>query len=384
MTAPAAPPPSGPKAVDQLIVALGAAVGMRSLYAARHPNVVKGVERLADAVESACLEQRTESLTFLIVGEDLVVEQRPLRKASLYHEQLVHWLTRRGVERLTLARGLDAQEAAAFVEAMATAVLPSSSPHVILGELQPLAVRGDADHAGPQPGLASDRLEGARDAFTAFRDNPKAELRRVEEIVWGLMDALSRSTRELLPLAPLKHHDEYTFVHSVNVSLMTLAQARAFGFRDETLHGVGLASMLHDIGKLNIPLEVLNKPGKLEGREWEVMQSHAELGARHLCQIHDSQPLSIVVAYEHHMRFDGKPSYPATRTPRSPSLASQMTSISDVYDAICTNRPYSAAQPRDVAIGILRKRANTWHDPVLLASFAQVVGYVPPEEEPEP
>lgn len=371
----------GPEgAVDRLIVQIGAAVSMRSLYAAGHPNVVRATERLVELVHAACAERGRDDLTFLVVGDDLVVEQRPLRKASLYHEQFARALRRRGVERLTLARGVDALECRGFVEPMATGGTPASTTHVIVGCLELRAQAGEAGPAGTPEPLSGDSLAAARDAFTELRSDKRAGLRRLEEVVWGLMDVLSRTTREILPLAPLKHHDEYTFVHSVNVSLLTLSQARAFGIQGDTLHAIGLAALLHDIGKLKIPLAVLNKPGKLEDEEWRVMRSHAELGARHLCGMEGAQPLSIVVAFEHHLRFDGQPSYPVLREPRRPTLASQMTAIADVYDACSTTRPYSQAVSRQAAIGLLRRRAGTWHDPLLVANMAQIVGVAPEDE----
>jgi HD-GYP domain-containing protein (c-di-GMP phosphodiesterase class II) len=230
---------------------------------------------------------------------------------------------------------------------------------------------------GSTPGatelVSPDRLAEARQAFTAFRGDARKGLEPLSGMVWGLIDGLTNASRELLPLAPLKDYDEYTFVHSVNVSLLTLAQARSLGIADEALHDVGLAALLHDFGKLKVPLQVLNKPGKLEGAEWELMTSHPELGARELSRLDGIRPLSIVVAYEHHMRFDGEPSYPLPRQPRRPGLASQLTSISDVYDAICTTRPYSKARPRTVALDVLRQRSGTFHDPALLDNFARIV-----------
>jgi len=222
--------------------------------------------------------------------------------------------------------------------------------------------------------LSSESVDRAREAFRQFRSDRRGGLGRLEEIVWSLMEALSSATREILPLAPLKTHDDYTFVHSVNVSLLTLAQARAFGFAGDALHAIGVAALLHDVGKLRIPLEVLNKPGKLEGEEWNIMKSHAEVGALHLCGIEGSYPLAILVAYEHHMRYDGKPNYPVTAVPRKPTLASQMTAISDVFDALCTTRPYHKARGRSVALGIIRERVGTFHHPALVANFARMIG----------
>jgi len=370
---------AGANAVERLIAAIAGAINMRSLYAPEHPVVVRHVERLIEAVTAACEERRKDALTFLVVGRDLVVENQPLRRGGLHHEQFIRVLARRDVERLTIARGVTPDECVAFLTPMVTGDIPQSSAHIIVGHVEVRTAAAEptgpaaAEPAGADS-LTTESVERARDAYTEFRSDRRTGLWRLEEIVWSLMDALSTATREVLPLAPLKSHDDYTFVHSVNVSLLTLAQARSLGIAGDTLHAVGVAALLHDIGKLKIPLEVLNKPGKLEGEEWAVMKSHAEVGALHLCGIEGTYPLAVLVAYEHHMRYDGKPNYPVPRVPRRPTLASQLTAISDVYDAICTMRPYHKARARQVALGIITERVGTFHDPALVGNFVRVIG----------
>jgi HD-GYP domain-containing protein (c-di-GMP phosphodiesterase class II) len=199
----------------------------------------------------------------------------------------------------------------------------------------------------------------------------------MEEVVWSLMESLARSVHDVIPLAPLKNHDEYTFIHSVNVSLLVLAQGRSFGIQGPTLHALGLASLCHDVGKLNVPLDVLNYPGKLEGEAWRIMQSHAEEGAWQLATMDGAPPLSVVVAYEHHLRYDGVPSYPVLRHPRKPTLAAQLTSLADVYDALSTLRPYQKARSRGAALEILSQRAGTFHDPVLVGNFVRLAEGLP-------
>jgi HD-GYP domain-containing protein (c-di-GMP phosphodiesterase class II) len=399
MTQPAIP--GALSAVDRLVVSLVAGINMRALYGSEHPALASHVDRILEAVSAACQERQKDALTFLVVGQDLVIENQPLRTGSLYHQQFIRALARRGVERLTLARGLDAEECVRFLTPMALGGVPVSTRYVVVGrvELQPSAI----DQEGPGPGtgaggghgagpggdsavesLTAESVDGARDAFTEFRTDRQGGLVRLEQVVWSLMDALQRAAREILPLAPLKTHDDYTFVHSVNVSLLTLAQARSFGIEGARLHAMGLAAFLHDIGKLKIPLDVLNKPGKLEGDEWRIMMGHAQEGATHLCGVEGSHPLAILVAYEHHMRYDGQPNYPVPRIGRRPTLASQMTAISDVYDAICTTRPYAKARSRAFAVKVLTERMGTFHSPALVANFVRMVGAGGAPTDPEP
>jgi HD-GYP domain-containing protein (c-di-GMP phosphodiesterase class II) len=221
--------------------------------------------------------------------------------------------------------------------------------------------------------MSERHVDVARDLFARIRHEGVTTLDPVEELVWGLADAVARSTQAVLPTVPLKSHDEYTFVHSVNVSLLVLAQARGFGLEGPLLHAIGVAALLHDVGKLRVPLDVLNKAGRLSGDEWTTMASHAELGAWELSALANSAPLSILVAFEHHMRYDGEPNYPAVRVRRAPTLASQLTAIADVYDAICTVRPYRRALAQTAALDVLRSRAGTFHDPYLVGQFCQLV-----------
>ncbi|HEX7785640.1 MAG TPA: HD domain-containing protein [Methylomirabilota bacterium] len=393
----AAPAPGALTAVDRLVVSLVAGINMRALYGADHPALASHVERILEAVATACQEMGKDSLTFLVVGQDLVVESQPLRTGSLYHQQFIRALTRRSVERLTVGRGVDVEECVRFLSPMALGGAPVSTRHIIVGRVELLSPEGLALGRGGGAGgggggsgahdsaielLSGQSVDGAREAFTEFRTDRRGGLVRLEQVVWSLMDALQRATREILPLAPLKTHDDYTFVHSVNVSLLTLAQARSFGIEGARLHAIGLAAFLHDIGKLKIPLDVLNKPGKLEGEEWRIMMSHAQEGATHLCGVESVHPLAILVAYEHHMRYDGQPNYPVPRVNRRPTLASQLTAISDVYDAICTTRPYAKARSREFAVSVLTGRVGTFHSPALVANFVRMVGVEAPPPDP--
>jgi len=369
--------PRDQDALERLIVQIAAAINTRALYSEGHPRVAQAAAAVLEAMAAAV--GRQDFITFLIVGEDLVVDERPLRRAGIYHQNFVHALRRRKVERLTLARGLDLQELLRFVSVLAAGGTPATTPHIIVGRVE--MATGEDAAAGPEsrptaPVTATQINEG-REAFARFRTDRRGSLHKMEEVVWSLMESLARSAHDVIPLAPLKTHDEYTFIHSVNVSLLVLAQARTFGIQGATLHSLGLAALCHDVGKLSVPLDVLNRPGKLEGNDWKIMMSHAEEGAWQLAAVEDAPPLSVVVAYEHHLRFDGEPTYPLLRRARRPTLAAQLTSLADVFDAVCTLRPYQKARTRPVALGILSERAGTFHDPMLVGNFHRLTGTTP-------
>lgn len=373
-----------PATLEELILRVAASINVRALYPPQHPRVVQAVERALETLGALVRQRRQEAVTFLLVEDDLVVDERPLRKASIYQQHFIAALRRLGIEALTLARGLTAPEYQAFIAAVAAAMVPESTAHVAVGRVTVAVADGAAGGAGKGPvaggaePVEPHQIDTAREAFVRFRRDPRGALKEVDALVWGLMESLARSTRAILPVAPLREHDEYTFVHSVHVSLLTLAQARSLGLQGPMLHSVGVSALLHDIGKLKVPIEVLNKPGQLDSAEWEAMKSHAELGAAHLAGIGTVPPLAMVVAYEHHLRYDGRPNYPLLGTPRRPTLASQMTALSDTYDAICTLRPYQQALSREAALRIVADRAGTFLDPVLVGHFHRVLGAEPP------
>ena len=359
--------------MEQVIVQLAAAVNMRTLYPANHPRVIGTIVQVVEATNRVAAELHSDSITFLLVGDDLVMEQEIIRKTTLSQQQFVEILKGAGIERLTLAAGVDAAEVDALVTSLAGGETPKPSPHIVLGHVS-VALDDEPGEEGEAQELSVEQLETIREAFYRFRSDGKLPLDKMHELVWSFIDSLSRATQSVLPLAKLKEHDEYTFVHSVNVSLLVLAQARSYGISGQMLHAFGMGGLLHDIGKLLVPLTVLNKPGKLEGEEWNLMKSHTEQGAWYLSECDGAPPLSIIVAYEHHLRYDGQPNYPLLSKPRVPNLISRMTSIADTYDAMSTVRPYQKPLARSAAFAILRKRSETFYDPMLTANFIRLLG----------
>lgn len=381
---------SGPRAgaslvqtsIERLIVHLSAAIHTRALYDPDHPQVRRTIDRVIESVVATCQERKLPEVTFLVVNEDLVVDQRALRRGGPYQRSFVQALRQRGVERLTLARGLEAPECEQFVGAMNGSWAPASTPHLIVGRVEAAideAFETEPGRLTQRPKqvevLSAEQVDKARGAFGRLRGDRQGGLQEFEAVVWSLMDAMSQTARQMLALAPLRDHDEYLFVHAVNVSMLVLAQARSFGIEGDDLHAMGLAAMLHDIGKLSVPRELLRKPGRLDETEWKAMKLHPELGLWHLAQIQDSVPLALVVSFEHHLRFDGQPNYPMLSRPRRPCLASQLTALADTYDAICTHRAYQRAKGHAAAMEVLKQRAGSFHDPLLVGNLERVISW---------
>ena len=358
--------------MEQLAGQIAAAINVYALYPPQHPRVVESLGRVVTVLHDTLEETRADAITYLIVGDDLVVDDEVIRKTNLSVDQFVVTLRQKGIERLTLAPGLEVDEVRTFIASLAGTGAVRPSPHIVVGQVRVVMEDEKSEKERHKP-LTVEQLEIVRAAWARYRVEKRLPIDQLEELVWSLIESVGSTTRAMLPLAPLREHDEYTFVHSVNVSLLVLAQARSFGLWGAMLHAFGLAALLHDIGKLSVPLQVLNKPGKLEAEEWETMKRHCHEGAWSLTEIDGASPLSVIVAFEHHLRFDGRPNYPMLRTSRLPNLASRMTAIADTYDAMMTIRPYQQPLGRAAAVEMLKMRAGTFYDPMLVGNFVRLL-----------
>ncbi len=360
--------------------ALATAVNFRALYPQSHPKVVEGVDATVTCLDT-CLGQRgADSITFLVIDNEFLVDDRPIRSGQLYLNPLIRTMRRLGIERLTLAAGLRQEECHSLIEGLASISEPVSTPHVILGRVQ-LRKPGSASGGGgnapgvPTPGTQfSERdIDIAQEGFLRYRDDRSGSIEQLDKMLWHFVEGIDQNSRSLLLLGPMKSLDERLFVHAINVSMLVVAQARSLGITGQSLQSIGLAALLHDIGKLSLPPALLNNDEDMSDIEWNVLKMHTVLGAAQLCGVPEAPPLAVLVAYEHHMRWDGRPSYPIPSVPRRPNLASQLTAIADTYDVMVDSRGFTGGVHGDAATNVWRERSETYLDPFLVGNFVLMV-----------
>lgn len=180
----------------------------------------------------------------------------------------------------------------------------------------------------------------------------------------------------LLALSLLKDYDNYTFTHSVNVSVLALAVGRAAGLSEETLRILGIGSLLHDIGKLKIDPAIIKKPGKLTEKEFAKIRKHPILGAEIVQQMSGMTDSVIDIVLGHHLRYDRR-GYPRQAVLRGPCDLIDMTTIADTYDAVTTLRPYQRPSTPRQAIRELVEHSGTMLHPDYLQNFIQSLGTYP-------
>jgi putative nucleotidyltransferase with HDIG domain len=191
-------------------------------------------------------------------------------------------------------------------------------------------------------------------------------------VVRSLSLAMHAGRAMVLPLVQLKDFDQYTTTHSINVSVLTMALAEFLGLGPAAVRAFGLAGLLHDLGKIRIPQEILTKPGKLTQAERLVVEAHPADGARMILEGKEPMNLAAAVAYEHHRCHDGS-GYPAIHYPRQAHQASRLVHVCDVYDALRTRRPYRDAWSSEEALQYIAGRVGSEFEPATAASFIDMM-----------
>ena len=211
--------------------------------------------------------------------------------------------------------------------------------------------------------------------FKEARLGKAVDARGCEALVEEISNSVQADPGALISVARLKTHDEYTYMHSVAVCALMVALGRHLGIKGDLLKRAGLAGMLHDLGKACIPLEILNKPGKLTDAEFAVVKGHPELGHTLLLQGRGAGPVALDVCLHHHEKFDGT-GYPHGLAGDKISLLSRMATVCDVYDAITSVRPYNSGWDPGEAL----RRMAQWKghfDPKVFQAFVKTVGIYP-------
>jgi HD-GYP domain-containing protein (c-di-GMP phosphodiesterase class II) len=219
-----------------------------------------------------------------------------------------------------------------------------------------------------------------RAVMTSNKLSQQVDIRKAKRVVQSMVDLIMEEEFSMLGLTTLKSHDDYTFFHSVNVCVLSIAIGKRLGLDRKRLSELGVAALLHDIGKTEIPLTVIRKPGKFDKEEWDLMRKHPALGVRVLVRLKGFSDLamkSIVVAFEHHLGVN-LAGYPPMRHPRPLHLFSRVVTVADCFDAMTTQRVYSdGAKPRDKALSYMLSQADKLFDPTILKVFVNLIGVYP-------
>lgn len=371
------------------LTALHGALQSASLYDVSHPAVERAIARSRQIL--AGVLRRRPRVTIAVVEGTIVFGEIPVREAPVGAVRLMDEVKARGAASLSFSRGLTGEELSRLLEVLCT------SPALVTrrgGLAQALSDRGvahiTAHSEAVQPAIREspeDTRVEARNIYEAAvqviqqvmdeaRSGQILRLRPVELVVDDITKSILDDSSALLGLTSIKSYDQYTFTHSINVAVLSLALLAGMALDPARLQEVGVAVILHDIGKVLIPHEILNKPSRLTDEEFEVVKRHPIDGARMLQRAGGSHWLGPIVALEHHARRDLS-GYPTLVHKRSLHFVSLVCAIADSYDALTTLRPYKKAWTPNDALKAMREAGPGAYDMELVERFAQMLGIYP-------
>ncbi|HEX6048041.1 MAG TPA: HD domain-containing phosphohydrolase [Gemmatimonadaceae bacterium] len=370
----------------KFLTSMAQALATMSLYAERHPARARAAVQSFDILRELQAADPRPSFSFL--GSDVIYGQQAIRGLTDWE-----WATRLanvGVQRLEFADIVERADYVAFLEDVLarvsafSAVPAASAPSVPAPRTSgptpirfgAVGVRGTVEQK-PADGAPVDEsslldLNEEVDALRWIHDEvdtrEKIPLLEAESIVRSLSVAMHGDSQMLLPLLTLKEFDQYTTTHALNVSVLSMGLAEFMGLSAREVRSYGVAGMLHDLGKVRVPKDILTKPGKLTPEEWALMRSHTVEGARLILQSDQNLDVAALVAFEHHIMINGG-GYPDRHYRCDCHKASALVHVCDVYDALRTKRPYRDAWEPAATLAYIERGIATEFDPDVARAF---------------
>jgi putative nucleotidyltransferase with HDIG domain len=387
---------------SKFLTSLAQTLSTMALYKAGHPARERIIDRSFSLLQELLRQDQLPEFSFL--GDEVVYGTNSLRELRDWE-----WSRRfaaMGIQRLEIDQGATRED---FVEFLDEVFGRATNPGARVDSTESRQTRPMAIRYGAL-GIRADTEEGRKvlekeittatityqlgeevDAIKYMHEelmrNGDLPLLEAEAVVRSLSVAMHGESEMMLPLLMLKEFDQYTTTHCLNVSVLTMALAEHLGLNARDVRSFGVAGLLHDLGKVKIPMEILNKPGKLTDEERAVMQNHTTEGARLILTSDRELDMAAAVAYEHHIMINGG-GYPKRHYTRDVHKASSLVHVCDVYDALRTNRPYRAAWEAERVLGYIAEKSGSEFEPDIANAFVTMMraleGRVASVEYPEP
>lgn len=374
----------------ELLARLGGARRSTTFYPRGHMVVRDNLTALMSAIQEYHNEGYDVPLVFF--DNEVMLGEQLLAAESVIFDQLIRDMAASGETSVTFLRGLDIEELERAMQVLSadhteleerggleSVIETADMPHVQIGTV---AFARELDDFASEMAVDAQTnytktLDAVRDFGKRIEKGKPPSVDQARDAVRSVVDNILENKGAMLELSGLKDYDEYTFFHSVNVTILSIALGSLISQNKRFLNSLGVGALMHDVGKMTVELEVLNKSGSLSSEEWDLMRMHPVYGAEVAAGMRGLDRSSIVVILEHHMRYD-LDGYPDRRPRRAQHLTSRIVAIADAYDAMTSRRTYAVAHRQDEAVEVLAKNAGTAFDPVLVRMFTQMLGVYPP------
>jgi HD-GYP domain-containing protein (c-di-GMP phosphodiesterase class II) len=369
---------------------LGALIRSAQLYPPAHPSLLSSAEQFLLALEDL-FARKSEAVYYFIAGELFfetfsVPIEEPLSVLieSFIQKDMGGLIFRPGLTRqelVSFAYLMNRDRGAIIAQGGISALLAREGvAHITAHAVLPMEGKAKEEQkkTGKKPSeVFLDAIDTVKEIVHSAHAGKVVNVRKIQSTIQVMVDNIMDNRDVMIGLTSIKLYDEYTFAHSVNVSMLCIAMGAFLAFDKPQIAALGLAGMLHDIGKVNVPLDIINKPDSLTDAEWEVMKRHPIEGALILTGLSGVSPLAIVAAFEHHLHHDAK-GYPQVGDFGEMHPFSQIVAIADAYDALTSIRVYyNIPKAPDEAVRVLLKKRGTNFNPMLVKAFVNLVGIFP-------
>ena len=357
---------------------LRAASTQLTLYPVDHPATGEVLAKLQQAA-NAISKDVVGEIVLSILGDSLYENRSLLAHASLEYNKLLRDLQGRGIESISFEYPVsegDTYELAAFAAGLSGDIPAGGTIRLNEGPFTRAELESDEAISGLRRSYARS-LDVLRGVSMALEVDEGFDLTGATWAVEQLVEHTLGQPSASLLLSTMKSHDEYTFYHSVNVCILSIALARLAGLPDDELRLLAVGALLHDIGKVRVQASTLQYPGRLNPEQWAEIKLHPQEGAAAiLAAAAPGQEVAAVVAFEHHARFDGE-GYPSLVYDRERHFFSRLVATTDTYDALTTRRSYRRAETPNRALQVLLQGAGSFYDPNMVHAFIKMVGVFP-------
>ncbi|HEY3489614.1 MAG TPA: HD domain-containing phosphohydrolase [Candidatus Deferrimicrobiaceae bacterium] len=371
------------QAVTQIIKLMGVSLKNRGLYPSSHPLVRTPVEQCLALIHP--FFDHENELALAISDGTLVLEGVPIFTLTSSLEFLMTRLGRIGVPALIFMRGLDLPDIDQFIRFLHETKAEGMLADEIRDRLLALGIRhirvmqaepeADDDHAVAKT-IYANAIAVVASVLGEIRSGRIPSGAETVKVVSDMGSMLTRNRDALLALTLIKNFDEYTFNHSVNVSVLALTLADQMEIGDEAMVEVGVAGLLHDIGKTQLALDLIRKPGTLTADEFEEIKKHPDEGFLLTGKMSDIPTTATYMVREHHMHYD-RSGYPRTGPGYRLYQHSAIISVADCYDALTTMRCYQAPRTPSGALQLMEGEAGKAHHPGVVAQLRKAMGDFP-------
>ena len=364
--------------------AFAQALGVMTLYPEGHPSRERAVDAAFSELNGITSRGAHPSFTFL--DDEVVFGRERLRELKSWD-----WgkrLVAAGVQRLEFEREVTRDEFEGFLQEILGRLMLSSIDTSEARQMRSLGIRFGAvglqgqEETGAAPAplematldvTLGEEAETFRWLQNEVQSRGSVPLLEAEAVVRSLSVAMHGDSRIVLPLLKLKEFDQYTTTHALNVSVLSMGLAEFMGLSPREVRAYGVAGMLHDLGKVRVPKDILTKPGKLTPEEWSLMRSHTVEGARLILQSDQKLDVAALVAFEHHIMINGG-GYPDRHFRCDCHKASTLVHVCDVYDALRTKRPYRDAWEPAATLEYIERGVGTEFDADVATAFIAMMG----------